>query len=104
MAPLGGASFYIGFFREIHLKYSLSKTTELILTKFAWKYLGAQKEATVGEILGIWKIFLSQTNGTNALIFSMKQPWDKEIQVCSNKVPGVINGPIPRKGPKRGIF
>jgi len=20
-------------------------------------------------------------------------PWDKEIQVCANKVPGVINGP-----------
>jgi len=22
----------------------------------------------------------------------MKQPWDKETQVCTNKVPGVING------------
>jgi len=34
----------------------------------------------------------------------MKQPWDKEIQVCANKVPGVINGPIPRKAPKWEIF
>jgi len=34
----------------------------------------------------------------------MKQPWDKEIQVCANKVPGVINGPTSGKGPKRGNF
>jgi len=55
--------------REIHLKRSLSKTTELILTKFGGKHyyrmgihvcanqgagtFGAQKEATIGEILGI---------------------------------------------------
>jgi len=26
----------------------------------------------------------------NALIFGMKQPWDKETQMCANKVPGVI--------------
>jgi len=39
MAPLGGTSFYIGFFREIHLKRSLSKTTELISTKFGSKHL-----------------------------------------------------------------
>jgi len=32
MAPLRGASYYIGLnvYREIHLKCSLSKTTELI--------------------------------------------------------------------------
>jgi len=65
---------------------------------------GAQKEATIGEILGIRKIFLSQINGQNALIFSMKQFWEKEIQICANKVPGVINAPTPRKGPKRGNF
>jgi len=46
----------------------------------------------------------SQTNGLNALIFGMKQPCDKEIQVCLNKAPGVINGPTPRRGPKRGNF
>jgi len=23
-------------------------------------------------------------------------PWDTEIQVCANKVPGVISGPAPR--------
>jgi len=49
MAPLAGTSFYIGLYREIHLKHSLSKTTELISTKF----VGSQKEATIGEILGI---------------------------------------------------
>jgi len=26
------------------------------------------------------------------LIFSMNDPWDKEIQVCSNRIPGVTNG------------
>jgi len=30
----------------------------------------------------------------------MKPPWDKEIQLCANKIPGVINGPTPRKGPR----
>jgi len=39
MAPLGGTSFYIGLYREIHLKCSLSKTTELICTKFGRKHL-----------------------------------------------------------------
>jgi len=43
---------------------------------------GAQKEVAIGEILGIWKLFLSQTTNPNALIFGMKQPWDKETQVC----------------------
>jgi len=31
MAPLGGASYNIGLYREIHLKCSLSKTIELIM-------------------------------------------------------------------------
>jgi len=39
MAPVGGASFYIGLYREIHLKRSLSKTTTLISTKFGRKHL-----------------------------------------------------------------
>jgi len=39
MAPLGGASCYIGLYREINLKRSLSKTTELISTKFGRKHL-----------------------------------------------------------------
>jgi len=43
-------------------------------------------------------------NSPNALIFGMKQPWDKEIQDCAIEVPGVINGPTPRKGRKRGNF
>jgi len=39
MAPLGGALFDIRLYREIHLKRSLSKTTELISTKFGRKPL-----------------------------------------------------------------
>jgi len=39
MAPLGGVSFYIGLYREIHLKHSLSETTELISNKFGRKHL-----------------------------------------------------------------
>jgi len=65
MAPLGGAVFYIGLYREIHLKHSFYKTTELILTSIfrEWELkciqlkglvpFGAQKEGTTGEILGI---------------------------------------------------
>jgi len=34
----------------------------------------------------------------------MKQAWDKEIQVCANKVPRDINGPTPQKGAKEGTF
>jgi len=34
----------------------------------------------------------------------MKQPWDKEIQVYANKVPGVMNGPPPERGQKEEIF
>jgi len=41
------------------------------------------------------RIFLSQTTGPNALIFSMKHPLDKEIKGDANEVPGVINGPAP---------
>jgi len=58
----------------------------------------AQKETTIGEILGNLKLFLSQTTSLNALIFGIKQPWDKETHVCTNKVPRVIHGPVP-KGP-----
>jgi len=40
------------------------------------------------------KKYLSQrSHWQNALMFGMKYPWDKEIQVCINKIPGVINGP-----------
>jgi len=39
MTPLEGASFYIGLYREIHLKHSLFKINELISTKFGRKHL-----------------------------------------------------------------
>jgi len=38
MTQLGGASFYIGLYREMYLKRLLSKTTELISTKFGRKH------------------------------------------------------------------
>jgi len=58
---------------------------------------GAQKKATIGEIWGIWKkIPLTYHIWPDALVFGMKHPWDKEIQLCTNNVPGVINGPTPR--------
>jgi len=43
--------------------------------------LGSRKRL---QILGTWKLFLSQTTGLNALIFGMKQPWDMETQMCAN--------------------
>jgi len=39
MAPLGGASFFIGLYGEMHLKCSLTKTIKLISTKFGRKHL-----------------------------------------------------------------
>jgi len=41
----------------------------------------------------IKKIFFSRTASPNGIIFSMEHPLDKEIQVCSNKVPGAYIAP-----------
>jgi len=41
----------------------------------------------------IKKIFFSRTTALNKIMFCMEHPQDKEIQVCLNKVPGVIYGP-----------
>jgi len=56
MAPLGGASLYIGLYREIHLKCSLSRTIELISTKFGRKHhLGMEiKVCTNQEAAPFW--------------------------------------------------
>jgi len=54
---------------------------------------GPERGYNKGNVGYLKKIFLSQTTGTNALIFSMKHPWDKEIKFCANKVPGVIMAP-----------
>jgi len=82
MAPLGGASFYKGLYREIHLKRSLSKTTELISTKFGRKswWMGIQ---------------VCENRGADTY-----QPRDKETHVYANKVLGVIQcyiWPAPRE-------
>jgi len=53
MAPLGGTSFYIGWYREVHLKRSLSKTTELILTKLV---------ASIFRLMGI-NVYAIQGSG-----------------------------------------
>jgi len=56
MAPLGGTSFYIGLYREIHLKCSLSKTIELISTKFGRKcHWGMEIKASVRRSKG-WSL------------------------------------------------
>jgi len=34
----------------------------------------------------------SRTAAPNGIIFSMEHPLNKEIQICLNKVPGVIYG------------
>jgi len=59
-----------------------------------WPPFGAQTEVSIGSVLGYLKNYSSHE--LLAWIFGMKHPWDKEIQVCANKVPEVINGPNPR--------
>jgi len=44
------------------------------------------------------KLFFSLTTGQNGLIFGFKHPWGKEIQLCSNEVPGITNGHTDTKG------
>jgi len=39
------------------------------------------------------KIFFSRSVAANGTIFSMENPYDGEIQMCSNKVTGITNGP-----------
>jgi len=43
-------------------------------------------------LLNLQKSFSHEPLAGMLLIFGMKHPWGKEIQVCSNEVPGVING------------
>jgi len=57
-----------------------------------WPLLGHRKRLKWGKFLVSEKLFLSQvTTGPNALIYGRKQPWDKGIPICINKIPGVIN-------------
>jgi len=48
--------------------------------------------------------YLKNIPSPNALIFGMKQPWDKEIKVCANKVPGGHKWLHSQKGAKKGEF
>jgi len=50
----------------------------------ACPFWGLEEVYNRGNFGYLKKIFLSQTNGLNALIFGMNHPWDKEIQVCAN--------------------
>jgi len=43
----------------------------------------------------IKKIFFSRTAAPIGTIFSKEHPQDKEFQMCSSKVPGVIYGHAP---------
>jgi len=38
------------------------------------------------------KMYFSRTVTPNGTIFNIEHPQDKEIKMCSNKVPGVTNG------------
>jgi len=49
-------------------------------------FWGPERGYILWEILGIWKLFLSQTTGPNELIFGMKKPWDKRVQIKSSWV------------------
>jgi len=37
-------------------------------------------------------MYFSRPASLNGTIFNMEHPWEKEIKMCSNKVPGVTNG------------
>ena len=50
-------------------------------------YIGLYRENVI--------IFLSETTGPRALIFGMYHHLVDLYQVCSNKAPGVKNGPAP---------
>jgi len=58
---------------------------KLCTNQGAGPFWGSEKDYNRGNF-GFLKIFLSQTTGLNALIFCMKQPWNKETQVCTNQV------------------
>jgi len=60
MAPLGSTSFYIGLYREIHRKCSLSKTTEL-----TWF-----QSNLVESIFGEWGFKFVKNQGAGTY-----QPW-----------------------------
>jgi len=62
----------------------------------AHPFWGPERGYNRGNFGYLKKVFLSQTTGPNALIFGMTHHWDMEIHVCTNKVPGVINGPTLR--------
>jgi len=59
------------------------------------KFLGSQMVMRYGDlyrfILQKPLKILSVSTSWNTLIFGMEHPWEEEIQVCSNKVPGVTN-------------
>jgi len=41
------------------------------------------------------KSLLSKAIGWNGFQIGMEHLWDKGIQLCTNKIPGVLNGPAP---------
>jgi len=49
----------------------------------------------IGKILIILKNLLLKNHWLKSLILGMEHPWDKEIQICTNIVPGVIDDHAP---------
>jgi len=60
-----------------------------IFREWGFKFAYIKGLAKIGEI---WRILKFTAACRNALLFGMEYPWDKEIQVCGNEVPGVKNG------------
>jgi len=117
--PIRGASFYIGLKREIHLKCSFSKTIELIWTKFGGKHHWGMeiKVCATQEAGPLWGPERGYNRGNFGCLKNIPtNQWPECVDIwyeatlgqgdsnLCNKVPGVINGPTPRKGPKRGNF
>jgi len=53
----------------------------------AGPFLGPSKGKIRKMLINIKKLI----TGRNLLILDMEHPWGKEIKVCANEVPGVIN-------------
>jgi len=83
---------YLANFNQSWWETCLRDVDSDLFIKRGWPLLGPNKGQNKKNIVQYSKIFFSLTTGRNALIFGMQHPWGKEIQVCSNKVPGVING------------
>jgi len=83
MAPLGGASFYIGLYRETHLKRSLSKP------------LNRVQPHLVGSIFWEWEFMFVKIKGLAPMNLETKRL--KCVQIKLSGLYNVIYGPLQGK-------